>query len=130
MLIIPALFCEAENLLSFSTIPYGMISLGSSTELFNLGAGVRASASFISAVLRYFGFTVGAEFLLLPIELANSIWALSDSADPVFRLSLGERLALHTGGRVGYYYWIPAGWEAGEINGGGFTFGGGVGTSF
>lgn len=119
-----------QHLLSTSALPYGTLPLGPSSELFKLGFGTEVSASFIPAFLKYFGLGLGGNFYLLPLESANSVWALGAGAGPVFRLPLGERFAVHAFGHIGYYYWGPAGWDTGGGNGGDLLFRGGAGGSF
>jgi len=120
---------EPKNMISTSITPYGTIPLGSSEELFNLGTGAEATATFIPAFLRYFGLSAGTSFMLLPLESKiNSVWTLA-AGGPVFWFPLGNRFVIHAHGRAGYYYWSPTSWDAGGVNTGSFTLGGGAGAS-
>jgi tetratricopeptide (TPR) repeat protein len=120
-------FGDDQNLLSVSTIPYGSLPLGSSGDLFNVGAGVEASASFMPAWSRFFGAGLGGDVLYLPLSVEDSIYAVSGFGGPVFRLPLGKRFSLFAQGKAGYYHWSSVGWNAEGSNGGALVLGGKAG---
>ncbi|TFG59473.1 MAG: transglutaminase domain-containing protein, partial [Spirochaetales bacterium] len=129
-IITPAIFSQQNNILSINTVPYGSIPLGSSAEVFNLGAGMEASAFFIPSALRFVGPQLGANFSILPLESADAIWTIAGFAGPLVRIPLGDRCALLGHGEVGYYYWTSAGWDAGGTNGGGLMISAGAKGTF
>ena len=114
---------QTEHRLSVNTVPYGTVPVGSSGELFKLGFGIEETVSFIPGPFKYFGIGAGADFILLPLESENSVWAFAGSAGPVFRLPIGDRFAVHAKGSVGYYYCGPVGWELDSDVRGGLTVG-------
>ena len=124
------LFSEEENLLSISVVPYGTVPLGSSADLFKMGYGIEASASYIPAPFRYFGVKLGANFILLPLETTDSIWVVSGGAGPAFIYPMGDNLVLYANGSIGYYYFNTIGWDAVDGTGGDLVFSGGAGGTF
>jgi tetratricopeptide (TPR) repeat protein len=124
------LFSEDKNLLSINAVPYGSVPLGSSADIFNFGYGIDVSASYMPASFKYFGARLGSNFILLPLESADSIWVLSGSAGPVFILPIGDKLELSVHGIIGYYYFNTAGWDAADGTGGDLIFSGGAGGTF
>ena len=124
---VQASFCQEESILSVNAAPYGAMPLGSSGALFDLGTGVEISASFIPAGFGFFGVGLGGDVLLLPLESADSIYAVSGFGGPVFRLPLGQRFALFAQGKAGYYSWNSSGWNAGGDTGGALVLGGKAG---
>ncbi len=126
-------FGESEFQLSVNASPYGSVPLSSSRDVFNSGLGISLSGSIIPSSLKYFGLQAGGEYLSLPLKtggLKNSIWTLSGSAGPFFRIPFGRRFSIYAGGRVGYYYRSTGEWDSENFSGGGFYTGGGVGGLF
>ncbi|TFG62149.1 MAG: hypothetical protein E4H36_08675 [Spirochaetales bacterium] len=123
-------YSQQNNIFSINTVPYGSIPLGSSAEVFNLGAGIEASAFFIPSALRFVGPQIGANFSMLPLESADAIWTIAGFAGPLVRIPLGDRFALLGHGGFGYYYWNSAGWDAGGTNGGGLMISAGAKGTF
>ena len=80
--------------LTIQTTPEGLIPLGSSSDLFKLGTGMRVTGSYIPAAFRFFGLEATGNIFLLPIQTANSVWVYSFSGGPVVRIPLGDRSGL------------------------------------
>jgi len=126
----PTLFSEDKNLLSINAVPYGTVPLGSSADIFTFGFGIEASASYIPASFKYFGFRVGTNFISLPLATRDSIWVLSGSAGPAFMFPINEKITLSAYGTAGYYYFNTVGWDAADGTGGDLVFSGGAGGTF
>lgn len=126
----PLLFSQEKHLMSVSTASYGTLPLGSSGDLFNPGFGTELSAFFIPSFSPYFGISAGGNFLYLPLESADSIWALGGGGGPVFQLPLGSRFTLYGYGLFGYYQWSPIGWDSGDGSGGSLMVRGSAGLNF
>jgi hypothetical protein len=119
-----------DNILSLNTAPYGTFPMGSSSDYFKIGLGIKAEASFIPSSLKYFGFGITSEYLVLPILSSDNIWLASAKAGPVFLMPMGKIINLFAGGGVGYYYSAPMNWDAGRTNGGSICYSGAAGVSF
>ena len=125
-----SLFSEQKNLLSVSANPYITFPLGSSSEIFNSGFGAEVTAAYFPGSLGNLGALFQSNFLMLPIKISESVWALSASAGPVYSLAIGNRFIINTHAIAGLYYWSPVDWDIERENIGGFLFGGGTGLSF
>ena len=129
-IISPTLFSEDKDFLSIEAVPYGTVPLGSSTDIFNFGFGIGASASYIPASFKYFGVRLGTDFIMLPLVTTDSIWVLSGAAGPAVMYPIGEKFVLSAYGTAGYYYFNTVGWDAAGDTGGDFVFSGGAGGTF
>lgn len=136
-LIVLLIFCfifpvsgKPVNLLAVSTRPYGSLPLGSSTEIFTFGGGVEASASFFPAALHFFGFGLGSNLKMMPLQSADGMWTVTGFGSVTARFPIGDRFAVLAHGSAGYYYWSGIGWDAAEVDGGGFVVKGGLAATF
>lgn len=126
---VPLTFSQAGSLFSVDIVPYGTIPLGSSTDLFKPGYGLEASVSLIPGSLKYLGLGIHGNFVNLPLEIKDSMWALTGFAGPVLRIPLGKKLALHANASVGYYYYDSIGWDS-PVSGSDLALSGGAGFTF
>jgi hypothetical protein len=124
---------EPENQWWVNANPIGTLPLGSSADLFTMGAGFKSSFSYVPGFTRYFGLKTGGSYFTVPLEsplAEQGVWTASGFAGPVVRVPLGERFSVYADAEAGYYQWGGSGWDAGASAGGGFVAGAGAGALF
>ena len=119
-----------EHLVSVDAVPYGTAPLGSSSTLFKFGFGVDVSGTWFPATFRNFGFRLGGNYMMLPLQSTDSIWLLSGSLGPAYRFPIGDKILLSAYGTVGYYYFGTSGWTAPGGTGGDLAYAGGLDGTF
>jgi len=131
IIICTVLFPQEQSILTVSTSPGGVLPLGSSTELFKFSGGLDVSASFFPAVFRgAVGFGVAAGALYLPLKSEDGVTAIRVSLEPILKVPFTERLSAQVYANIGYFYWLPVGWDEPADNGGFLKFGAGAEASF
>lgn len=126
-------YSEPESLWWVDDDAYGTLPLGSSADVFTVGAGAKSSCSYVPGFLRIVGIKTGGSFLSIPLDspiAGHGVWTISGFTGPVVRVALGERFSLQADAQAGYYQWGGRGWDAREAAGGGLLLTGRAGAAF